>query len=107
VCVPNYSLDRNEIGPEGGVALGKALAVNQTLQTLRIQLLCLELLWTHRCYHHEGSCEILCIFLQQQIGQVVDIPIFYIPDSKVDWWISEVFNRNCVKPCKGMKVLSA
>ena len=29
------SLDRNVIGDEGGVALGKALKVNKTLQTLR------------------------------------------------------------------------
>ena len=35
VCVSNCSLDKNEIGPEGGVALGEALALNQTLQTLR------------------------------------------------------------------------
>ena len=35
VCVSNCSLDSNEIGPEGGVALGEALTVNQTLQTLR------------------------------------------------------------------------
>ena len=30
-----YSLDGNEIGPEGGVALGEALTVNKKLQTLR------------------------------------------------------------------------
>ena len=35
VCVSNCSLDGNEIGPEGGMALGGALAVNQTLQELR------------------------------------------------------------------------
>ena len=36
VCVsPNCSLDWNEIGVKGGVALGETLTVNQTLQTLR------------------------------------------------------------------------
>ena len=35
LCVSNCSLDGNRIGPEGGVSLGEALAVNQTLQTLR------------------------------------------------------------------------
>ena len=30
-----HSLDRNKIGYKGGVALGKALKVNMTLQTLR------------------------------------------------------------------------
>ena len=30
-----YRIDKNGIGSEGGVALGEALAVNQTLQTLR------------------------------------------------------------------------
>ena len=35
VCISNCSLDENNIGPEGGVALGESLTVNQTLQTLR------------------------------------------------------------------------
>jgi len=35
VYVSNCSLDLNGIGPEEGVVLGEALAVNQTLQTLR------------------------------------------------------------------------
>ena len=30
-----HSLDGNEIGDRGGVALGEALKVNRTLQTLR------------------------------------------------------------------------
>ena len=30
-----HSLDGNKIGDEGGVALGEALKVNNTLQTLR------------------------------------------------------------------------
>ena len=30
-----HSLDRNEIRAKGGVALGEALKVNKTLQTLR------------------------------------------------------------------------
>ena len=34
-CVSNYSLDTNRIEAEGGVALGEALIINQTLQTLR------------------------------------------------------------------------
>ena len=35
VYVSNCSLGRNQIRSEGGVALGAALAVNQTLQELR------------------------------------------------------------------------
>lgn len=37
VCVGvlNCSLDHYVIGPEGGVALGEILSVNQTLQILR------------------------------------------------------------------------
>lgn len=36
--VSNCSLDLNKIGSEGGVALGEALANNQTLQELRLLL---------------------------------------------------------------------
>ena len=35
MCVSNCSLDWNRIGYEGGVVVGEALTVNQTLQTLR------------------------------------------------------------------------
>lgn len=35
LCVSNCSLDQNDIGPEGAVALGEALTVNQTLQEMR------------------------------------------------------------------------
>ena len=31
-----HSLDGNRIGDEGGVAVGEALKVNKTLQTLRL-----------------------------------------------------------------------
>lgn len=30
-----YRLDQNGIGPEGGMAVGEALRINQTLQELR------------------------------------------------------------------------
>ena len=35
VCVSNCSLNSNMVGDEGAKALGDALTVNQTLQTLR------------------------------------------------------------------------
>jgi len=35
VCISNCRLDQNQIGPEGGVALGKALTGSQMLQILR------------------------------------------------------------------------
>ena len=35
VCVSNCSVDSNDIGPEGGAALGEALTVNQTLRELK------------------------------------------------------------------------
>ena len=35
VCIFNFSIDWSGITVEGGVALGEALIVNQTLQTLR------------------------------------------------------------------------
>jgi len=34
-CISNCSLDQCQIGPEGGVALGKALTVNQMVKRLR------------------------------------------------------------------------
>ena len=34
-CFSYYSLHWNGIGAEGGAALGEALSVNQTVQTLR------------------------------------------------------------------------
>lgn len=35
VCISNCSLDENEIGSDGGVALGGALTANVMLETLR------------------------------------------------------------------------
>ena len=35
LMLSKHSLDGNVIGDEGGVALGEALKVNKTLQTLR------------------------------------------------------------------------
>ena len=38
-CILNCSLERNKIGPGGGVALGEALTPNKTLQILRYMYL--------------------------------------------------------------------
>jgi len=37
----NFSLHRNELGPEGGKAIGKALKINKTVQTIEYAHACL------------------------------------------------------------------